>query len=73
MWFGWGIFFIPLCLIFGAIAIYYFVIISRNSCSSHYTPRYSSTSRARSITAERYARGEITKGEFLEMKKELER
>jgi putative membrane protein len=73
MWFGWGFFFIPLCLIFGAIAIYYFIVTSRNSCSSHYTPRYNSTSRARAILDERYARGEITREEFLEMKKELER
>lgn len=76
MWFGWGFFFIPLCLIFGAIAIYYLIVSSRNTCHSHYTPRYynaDNAGRAREIISERYAKGEITKEEFLEMKKELER
>ena len=76
MLFGWGFFFIPVCLVFGAIAIYFLVVFSRNSCHSHYTPRYATTnsaSRAREIIAERYARGEITREEFLAIKKELER
>jgi uncharacterized membrane protein len=76
MWFGWGFFFIPMCLIIGGIVIYYLIVSSRNSCHSHYTPGYASVnseSRAREIIAERYARGEITKQEFLEIKKELER
>lgn len=75
MWFGWGFFFVPVCLIFGAIVIYFLVVSSRSSCYSQYTPRHSNanTSRAREIIAERYARGEITREEFLEMKKELER
>ena len=81
MWFGWGwgLFFIPVCLIVGAIVIYYLIVSSRNNCHSHYTPRYTSASstnsagRAREIIAERYARGELTREEFLEMKKELER
>ena len=78
MWFGWGwgmMFFIPLFFIFGAIAIYYFLISSRHSCNSHYTPRSNNTrneSRAREIIEERYAKGEITKEEFLQIKKELE-
>lgn len=73
MWFGWGFFFIPLCLIFGAVAIWYFVVASRNNCRSHYTPRYNSTSRAVEILAERYARGEISKEEYVQTRKELER
>ena len=79
MWFGWGwgmMFFIPLFFIFGAIAIYYFLISSRHNCNSHYTPRsnYSrSEGRAREILEERYAKGEITREEFLQIKKELER
>jgi putative membrane protein len=78
MWFGWGwgFFFIPVCLIVGAIVIYFLIVSSRNNCHPHYTPRYTSAdsaSRAREILSERYARGEITREEFLEMKKELER
>jgi uncharacterized membrane protein len=76
MWFGWGFFFVPMCLVFGGIVIYYLIVSSRNCCHSHYTPRYAnadSKSRARVILSERYARGEITREEFLEMKKELER
>jgi len=76
MWFGWGFFFIPLCMIFGAIAIYYLIFSSRHNCGSHYihgNSNTSSASRAREILYERYARGEITKEEFIEMKKELER
>ena len=76
MWFGWGwgmMFFVPLCFIFGAVAIYYLIVSSRGNCSSHYTPRYMSSKRATEILAERYAKGEITKEEFLEMRKELER
>ena len=73
MWFGWGFLFIPLCLVFGAIAIYCLIFYSRSYSRSHYTPRHYSSSRAREILAERYARGEITKEEFLELKRELER
>lgn len=73
MWFGWGFFFIPLCLVFGAIAIYYLIFSSRNNYRSHYSPRYNSPSRAREILAERYAKGEITKDEFQQIRKELER
>ena len=76
MWFGWGwgmMFFVPLCFIFGAIAIYYFLMSSRRGCHSNYAPRYNSSNRATEILSERYAKGEITKEEFLEMRKELDR
>ena len=79
MWFGWGwgmMFFVPLCFIFGAIAIYYFLISSRQNCNSHDTPRSNNTrneGRAREILEERYDKGEINKEEFLQIKKELER
>ena len=72
MWFGWGLemmFFIPLCFIFGAIAIYYFLFSSRRSCHSHYTPRHESRGRASEILAERYVRGEISREEFQQIKK----
>ena len=79
MWFGWGwgmVFIIPLCMIFGAVAIYYFLVSSRGNCNSHYAPRsdnVGSEGRARVILEERYAKGEINKEEFLQIKKELER
>ena len=76
MWFGWGwgmMFFVPLFFIFGVIAIYYFLISSRHSCPSHNSPRYQSGSRALDILAERYAKGEISREEFQQIKKELER
>ena len=76
MWFGWGwgmMFFVPLFFIFGAIAIYYFLISSRHSCNSHYIPSYQSRGRASEILAERYAKGEISREEFQQIKKELEK
>jgi len=74
MWFGWGMmFFVPLCFIFGVIAIYYFLISSKRSCPSNYVPSYQSRSRASEILAERYAKGEISREEFQQIRKELER
>ncbi len=74
MWFGWGMmFFVPLCFIFGAIAIYIFLISSRRSCHSNYAQSYQSRSRASEILAERYAKGEISREEFQQVKKELEK
>jgi len=80
MWFGWGWgmmffvpFFVPLCFIFGAIAIYYFLISSKRDCRSNYAPSYQSRSRASEILAERYAKGEISREEFQQIRKELER
>ena len=77
MWFGWGwgmMFFVPLFCIFGAIAVYYFLISSRHSCNSHDTPKsYQSRGRASEILAERYAKGEISRDEFQQIRKELEK
>ena len=76
MWFGWGwgmMFFVPLCFIFGAIAIYYFLISSRQNCNSHNTSRDMSRGRASEILAERYAEGEISRDEFQKIRKELEK
>ena len=76
MWFGWGwgmMFFVPLFFVFGAIAIYYFLISSRHNCNSHDTSRYQSRGRASEILAERYAKGEISREEFQQIRKELEK
>lgn len=76
MWFGWGFMFLgPLCLILIAVAIYYFVTSSRrDGCSVHtYTQQQGHYSgRAIEILRERYARGEITKEQYLQMKDELQ-
>lgn len=77
MWFGWGFMFLgPLCLILIAVAVYYFITSTsrRESCSVHtYTQQQGHYSgRAIEILRERYARGEITKEQYLQMKDELQ-
>jgi putative membrane protein len=59
-----------------AVGIYYFVtLVTRRERYPHYSynqqPRYQG-SRALDILKERYAKGEITKEQFHQMKKELE-
>jgi putative membrane protein len=77
MWFGWGFMFLgPLCLVLIAVAAYYFItsVSRRDSCSTHtqvQQPRYYST-RAIEILKERYAKGEITKEQYLQMKDDLQ-
>ena len=76
MWFGWGFMFLgPLCLVLIAVAIYYVVTsASRESCSTHtqvQQPRHYSA-RAIEILKERYAKGEITKEQYLQMKDDLQ-
>lgn len=77
MWFGWGFMFLgPLCLVLIAVAIYYVITSAsrRESCSIHahnQQPRHYST-RAMEILKERYAKGEITKEQYLQMKDELQ-
>jgi putative membrane protein len=77
MWFGWGFMFLgPLCLVLIAVAIYYVLTSAshRETCSTHtHSPqqfRYST--RAIEILKERYAKGEISKEQFLQMKDELQ-
>jgi len=75
MWFGWGwgmMFLVPMFCIFGAITIYYFLISSKRDCHSNYAPNYQSKSRASEILSERYAKGEISREEFQQIRKELE-
>ena len=78
MWFGWGwgfMLFVPVCLILIAIGLYYvFTSGHRNSYSCHtHTPQtqYISSGRALEILKERYAKGEITREQYQQMKNEL--
>ena len=47
--------------------------IAKQDCSEHYHEQTSREKGAIEILKERYARGEIIREEFLEMKKEMER
>ena len=75
MWFGWGFMFMgPLVLVLIAVAIYYAVTSSnRNQHRSRYQHSSYGGKRALEILKARYARGEITKEQFQEMRKEIER
>jgi putative membrane protein len=76
MWFGMGFMWLwPIGLIIIAIIIYYAVTASSHreqySLHSHVQQPQFSGSRALEIIKERYAKGEITKEQFLQMKEEL--
>ena len=72
MWFGWGMWMGPIFLVLICLVIYYFVTSTSRTerHSSHEHPRYYS-GKALEILKERYAKGEITKEQFLQMKNEL--
>ena len=76
MWFGWGFMMLwPIGLVVIAIIVYFAVTSSthKERCSPHshnQQPQYSG-GRALEILKERYAKGEITKEQFLQMKEEL--
>ena len=78
MWFGMGFMWVwPIGLIVIGIIIYYAVVGSshrRTSTHNSYNhrPDYSGA-RALEILKERYAKGEINKEQFLQMKEELAR
>lgn len=76
MWFGMGFMWLwPIGLIIIGIIIYFAVVGSshRSSCShpSQYQQTQYTGSRALEILKERYAKGEITKEQFLQTKDEL--
>lgn len=77
MMFGWGFMWLgPLFLVLFAVGIYYIIASLRSERHSHYHREYRSdrrdSRRAVEILNERYARGEITREQFREMRKELD-
>ena len=74
-WFGMGFMWLwPIGLIIIGIIIYYAVVgSSHRSSNSHrsYSNQNYSGGRALEILKERYAKGEITKEQYLQMKEEL--
>jgi putative membrane protein len=75
MWFGWGFMWGPIFLILIAIGIYYLIKSqTHDTCSAHMptTQTQTSSSKAIEILKERYAKGEITKEQFQEMKQDLQ-
>jgi putative membrane protein len=77
MGFGWGLMWLwPIGLVVIGIIVYYAVTESsrkdRYSHQTHYQQPQHHGNRALEILKERYAKGEITKEQFHQMKKELE-
>jgi putative membrane protein len=78
MWgFGWGFMFLgPVCMIFIALAIYFVFMYPRRDghghCGHHYTPNYANQNRALDVLNERFAKGEITREQYLQMRKTME-
>ena len=78
MWFGMGFMWLwPIGLIIIGIIAYFAVVGSSRRCTSthnshNHRPNYSGE-RALEILKERYAKGEISKEQYLQMKEELTR
>lgn len=67
--FGLGSLF--MILFWGCIFYVFFRMLRIGSCHSEYSP-HSSKGNALAIIKERYAKGEITKEDFISMKKDIE-
>ena len=72
MWFGWGMFMGPLFFVGIALLIYYLVKSSNSEHHSHHDRTHYEAGRAIEILKERYVKGEITKEQFKEMRRELD-
>jgi putative membrane protein len=70
--FGWGFMWLgPLFLMIIAVLIYYLVISSRRGPHSHYRRKLYGDRRAVEILKERYAKGEISREEFFQIREEI--
>lgn len=75
MWgFGWGFMFLgPLFMVLIAVAIYFIIASSlRRRPHVHYRHHYPSQGGAIEVLNERFAKGEITREQFLQMRKTIE-
>ena len=78
MWgFGWGFMFLgPVFMVLMGLAIYFVIISSsrrgtQGHCG-HHGHYYANQGRALEVLNERFAKGEITREQFLEMRKTME-
>jgi putative membrane protein len=75
MWgFGWGFMFLgPLFMVLVGLAIYFVIVSSsRRSNHGHCGHHYASQGRALEVLNERFAKGEITREQYLQMRKTME-
>ena len=84
MWFfGWGFMFLgPLCLVIVGLAIYWIIAsssrrVNQSHCghTGYYSSEgrpYASQGRSFEVLNERFAKGEITREQYLQMRKTLE-
>jgi putative membrane protein len=75
MWgFGWGFMFLgPLFMVLVAVAIYFIVTsFYRRRPHVHYSHQYPSQGREIEVLNERFAKGEITREQYLQMRQTME-
>ena len=85
MWgFAWGLMFVgPLCMVLIGLALYFVIVSSsRNSNHGHYGHAghyyasegrsYTSQGRSFEVLNERFVKGEITREQYLQMRKTME-